>query len=165
MCLAPSKCPNGTLCLTSIHYSKLLNFRHTLLALMTHRVALNSTVSTKGVAYLDQVIVFTCITRDSLILEWYSNEYIGTGGHRLQLVSVNCIGANETSDIPGTSATCLNVTKENNETVIVSQLLVRAYLQIPASTVTCNNNGHGSNKSVTFQTEGKIDVFFMCVVA
>ena len=133
--------------------------------MMTHRVELNSTVSTNGVAYSGQVLVFTCITRDSLILEWYSDEYIGTGGARLQLLAVNCtcVGSNVTGATQGTYATCLTVTEENNEKVIISQLRVIASVQTPASTVTCYNNVHGLNESVTFQTTGKIEVF-VCVV-
>lgn len=122
-------------------------------ALPHEEVTLNSTLNNGVVAYPQQKLVFTCVTRGSLILEWCSDEYIGRNGDRLQLLSVNCVGANVTSDNSDASATCLSVFNVNG-TVIVSELHVTASLQHPQSTVSCKNAGLGSSRIFSFQTSG-----------
>ena len=87
-------------------------------------VTLTSTLKDGDVAYPQQKLVFTCITRGSFILEWNSDE------DRLLLHSESCVGASVTSDNSDASATCLNVFNVNG-TVIVSELQVTASLQYP----------------------------------
>ena len=118
-------------------------------------VTLSSTLNADRVAVSQQQIIFTCITRGSPILEWFSEEYIGTGDDRLQFPSIHCIGVNKTSRIdPNAVATCLSVSQAG-ETVIQSQLIIIASLDHPQATVTCSNNGHGIRKNITFITVGK----------
>lgn len=113
---------------------------------------LNSSLSSRRVVSPQQNVTFTCTTRGSLILEWYSDHYIGTGGERLQLLSLTCFGTDVRSNInPNAVATCTDVYEENGETVIVSELRITVSEQFPTSTITCTYNGEGSRASTTFQ--------------
>jgi hypothetical protein len=118
-------------------------------------VTLNSTLNADRIVVSQQEVIFTCTTRGSPILEWFSEEYIGTGGDRLQFPSINCIGVNKTSRTnPNTVATCLSVIL-TGKTVIQSQLIITASIDHPQATVTCSNNGLGTTKNITFVTVGK----------
>ena len=137
-------------------YNTLLLFSSTFIILTAQEmVTLSSTLNADRVAVSQQQVVFTCVTRGSPILEWSSEEYIGTGGVELQFPSINCIGVNKTGHTdPNTVATCLSVS-QTGETVIQSQLIIIASVDHPQATVTCSNNGHGTTKSITFTTIGK----------
>ena len=118
---------------------------------------MSSTLNADQIAAPLQRIIFTCITRGSDILEWASEEYIGSGGARLQLLSIDCVERNEMSRInPNTTATCVSVSQTGDgTTVIVSQLMITASIDHPLATVACSNNGHGSRENITFQIIGK----------
>jgi hypothetical protein len=103
------------------------------------------------VAVAFQPITFTCITRNTGILEWRSPEYIGDG-NILQLLSINCVGTNKTSGNNLAIATCREISYDYGVEVIESELYLEALLQFPTSTVTCTNNGRGSSASIQFQT-------------
>ena len=49
---------------------------------------LTSTLSGDRFICSGEVVIFTCTTRESPILEWFSEEYIGTGGDQLQRLEV-----------------------------------------------------------------------------
>jgi hypothetical protein len=115
-------------------------------------VTLSSTLNADRIAVSGQQVTFTCTTRGAPILEWFSEEYIATGGDGLQFPSINCIGVNKTSRIdPNTVATCLGVS-QTEKTVIQSQLTIIASADHPQATVTCSNNGLGTTKNITFMT-------------
>ena len=103
------------------------------------------------VAVALQPITFTCTTRNTGILEWRSQEYIGDG-NILQLLSINCVGNNATSGKKLAVATCKEITYDHGVEVIESELYLEALVQFPISTVTCTNNGRGSSASIQFQT-------------
>ena len=115
-------------------------------------MTLNSTLNAKHVARPQDIITFTCTTRGSPILEWFSEEYIGTGGDRLQILS----GSNRnTSSVNSKAvATRISVTTENGITVIVSELRIIASLQHPIATIACSN-GSPKKNNITFQTLGE----------
>ena len=109
------------------------------------------------VAKPQQLLVFTCVTVQSGILEWRSDEYIGQG-IAIQLLSINCIGHNFSSGNNLAIGTCINVTNDGGAEVIVSELYVVASLQHPTATVTCRNNGVGTSMQIRFNTTGEYSV-------
>ena len=116
---------------------------------------LNSTLIRGNLSYAQQRIIFTCVTRNSTILEWQSDEHIGTDGDDIQIYSVgNRINVTSVT-IPTTYATRVNVTMENpGITVIVSQLIITASDRFPISSVTCGIKGLGPRQTITFNTIG-----------
>ena len=115
-------------------------------------MTLNSTLNAKHVAYPQDIIIFTCTTRGSPILEWFSEEYIGTGRDRLQILSES--NRNTSSITPDAVATRISVTAENGIVVIVSELRIVASIEYPNATVSCSN-GSPKKINVTFQTVGE----------
>ena len=95
------------------------------------------------------------MTRNSTILEWRSNQHIGTDGDDIQIYGVgNRVNVTSVT-IPTTYATRVSVTMENpGITVIVSQLFITASDRFPISSVTCGINGLGPRKTITFNTIG-----------
>ena len=95
------------------------------------------------------------MTRNSTILEWQSNEHIGTDGDDIQIYSVGS-RVNVTSvTIPTTYATRVSVIMKNpGIAMIVSQLFITASNRFPTSSVTCGINGLGPRQTITFNTIG-----------
>ena len=118
-------------------------------------MTVNSTLNAEHVAHPQDIITFTCTTRGSPILEWFSEEYIGTGGNRLQILSGS--NRNTSSISPDVVATRLNVITENKIIVIVSELKIVASIRYPIATVSCSN-GSPKRSNVTFQTVGELTV-------
>ena len=115
-------------------------------------MTLNSTLNAEHVARPQGTIIFTCITRGSPILEWFSEEYIGTGGDRLQVLSGS--DRNTSSITPDAIATRISVTTENGIVIIVSELRIIASIRFPEATVSCSN-GSPKKNNVTFRTVGE----------
>ena len=116
---------------------------------------MNSTLIRGHLALPGQRLVFTCVTRGATILEWRSNEHIGTNGDNIQIYSVGSRTLNVTSvTIPTTYATRVSSSEENGVTVIVSQLFITASEQFPISSVTCHINGQGPQETISFNTTG-----------
>ena len=125
-------------------------------AIARREVSLNSTLIRGHFALPRQRIIFTCVTRNSSILEWQSNEHIGTDGDDIQIYSIGS-RVNVTSvTIPTTYATRDSVTVENGITMIVSRLFITASDHFPTSSVTCRINGQGPVKTITFNTTGMV---------
>ena len=94
------------------------------------------------------------MTRNSTILEWRSDEHIGTDGDDIQIYSVgNRVNVSSVT-IPTTFAIRVNVTMENGITEIVSQLFIMASNQFPISSVTCGINSLGPRQTISFNTTG-----------
>ena len=115
-------------------------------------VTLTSTLNSERVVYPQDIIIFTCTTGGSPILEWFSEEYIGTGRNRLQILSES--DRNTSSITPDAVATRISVTTENGIVVIVSELRILASKEYPNATVSCSN-GSPKKVDVTFQTVGE----------
>ena len=101
-----------------------------------------------------QQLVFTCKTKGSTILEWQSIEYIGTGGDSIPIYSVGSRDNVTSGGNPSTYATRDSIDIEDGLMIIVSRLFIVAMEQFPTATVTCQINGNGPSKSITFQTTG-----------
>ena len=123
-------------------------------AIALRELRLNSTLIHGHLALPGQTIVFTCVTRNSTILEWQSNEHIGTDGDDIQIYSVGSRNNVTSVTIPTTYATRVSVTTENGITMIVSQLYITTSEQFPTSSVTCRINGQGPIKTISFNTTG-----------
>jgi hypothetical protein len=86
-------------------------------------------------------------------MEWYSDEYVGSSGDRIEIVRGGD-GRNQTRLGGQTVATTVSVTTYSGVTVIVSQLHIMTSEQIPTSSVTCAINGQGPREVITFTTTG-----------
>ena len=135
-------------------YHKFLLNMHTSTIIIA--VILNSTLNAEHVTYPQDIIIFTCTTRGSPILEWFSEEYIGTGGDRLQILSES--DRNTSSINPDAVATRISVTLENGIVVIVSELKILVSMQYPTATISCSN-GSCQKINITFQTVGESIVY------
>lgn len=120
-------------------------------------VFLNSTLSTRLIAYPGQEVVFTCETRNSLLLTWTSEDYIGSGGDRLETLFIDSPGIKKSnSRNPSTFATLIMASKDSSGVrVIVSELHIIASSQFPVSSVTCRGSSSALNKTITFKTVRK----------
>ena len=116
-------------------------------------VSLNSTLIHKHYALPGQRVVFTCQIRNSTILEWYSDEYIGRGGD-LPIYSGGTTNNVTSFNYPSTYATRVSAAMENGITEIVSQLFIIASEQFPTSSVTCRIDGRGPLRTISFNTTG-----------
>ena len=119
-------------------------------------MSLSSTLIRGLFALPQQKVVFTCKTKNSTILEWQSDEHIGTGGDSIPIYSVGPRDNVTSGGNSNTYATRVNVSTEGGITVIVSQLHIIASDQFPTSSVTCRINGQGLRESITFTTTGTI---------
>ena len=117
-------------------------------------VTFNSTLIRGHLALPGQRVVFTCVIRDSTLLEWRSNEHIGINGDDIQIYSVGSRDNVTSVTIPTTYATRVSVTVEDGITVIVSQLFITASEQFPTSSVTCRINHDGPRQTISFITTG-----------
>ena len=109
--------------------------------------------SSVNVACPGELVIFTCTTRGTPILEWFSEEYIGTGRDRLQILSESA--RNTSSVTPDVVAVRINVSIESGVTVIVSELRITASTKYPIATVSCSNGDQRSIQNITFRTFGK----------
>ena len=123
--------------------------------LAQQEVALSSTLYLREYARPGERVTFTCEARDTSILEWHSEEYIGTGGDRIEILRSGD-GRNETRLGGETVATTVSVSTYSGVTVIISQLHIMTSEQIPTSSVTCAINGNGPRETIFFTTTGII---------
>ena len=121
-------------------------------------MTLTSTLNAEHVVYNQDTIIFICTTRGSPILEWFSEEYIGTGGDRLQILSIS--DRNTSSINQNAVAARINVTNENGVVVIVSELRIIASIQYPNATVSCSN-GSPKKIDIIFQTLGEFHLLIV----
>ena len=121
--------------------------------LAQQEVSLNSTLFLGEYARPGQRVTFTCEARDTSILEWHSDEYIGTGGDRIEILRSGD-GRNETRLGGETVATTVSVNTYSGVTVIISQLHIMTSELIPTSSVMCATNGNGPRKTISFRTTG-----------
>ena len=98
--------------------------------------------------------MFTCVTRNTTLLEWQSTDYVGTGGNDIQISSVGDRDNVTSLTNPNTYATRDSVAEENGVTVIVSRLFITASEQFPTSSVTCRIDGLGPQAIIYFNTTG-----------
>ena len=125
-------------------------------------MTLNGTLIRGSLAYPEQLVIFTCITKNSTILEWHSNEHIGTGGDSIPIYSIDSRVNVTSGGNPNTYATRVSADVVDGITVIVSQLHIIA--SVPSS-VTCRINGQGASNTIAFGITGlaPLCAFFLAV--
>ena len=108
-------------------------------------------------AYPGEQVVFDCKSYGVRIIEWISEEYIGTAAYNLQLHILENIGISKSSvRNPETIATLVSVSIESGVIVIVSKLRIIASSQIPVSSVTCQSR---ESSRITFSTDGMAHMY------
>jgi hypothetical protein len=117
-------------------------------------VTLSSTLYLGEYARPGQMVTFTCEAKDigTAVLEWYSDEYIGSGGDVIEISRND--GNNQTRLGGNTVATRVSVTTYSGITVVFSQLHIMTSEQIPTSSMTCAINGQGPRDTISFTTTG-----------
>ena len=70
---------------------------------------LHTTITGVPVAYEGEIVTFTCVTRNSGTIAWTSNDYIGTGGNRLELIAADPPGATRLATTGLANATLISV--------------------------------------------------------
>ena len=93
-----------------------------------------------------QVLVFTCMTRGSLIITWESAEYIGA--NRLQFSDSRSMGDEESAS--GTVANLTRNFNESGEQVLESQLRITVGSDVSFPSITCKRD-NGTSDSVTLR--------------
>ena len=116
-------------------------------------VILTSTLNAELAAYPQEMVIFTCTTKGSGILNWFSDEYIGMDGLPLQILSIGNTTTVKSSGDPNTVATRISVTNNNGVTEIVSELKIVATLMYPKATVLCYIDADSPQK-ISFTTAG-----------
>jgi hypothetical protein len=121
-------------------------------------------------AYDRQVVTFRCvITGVVRVINWRSEQYIGTGGDVLQLASADPPGQTASnSRNPTTVATLVSTSRSasGGVTTTVSELQITASSQYPSSSISCANNGDGPVSATVFQTLfGKEDCVTLFLIA
>ena len=114
-------------------------------------IVLTSTLNGRSIAYPQEVVVFTCVTRGASVLAWSSDEFIGED-IQLQFTSLDRQG----SIIHGETAfaSLVSVTIEN-EIVLKSTLQITASSQFPTSSVACRHIDGARINSITFSIAGE----------
>ena len=115
-------------------------------------ISLTSTLIRERFALPGQGVTFTCVARNTTLLEWISEEYIGPDGDLLPIASSG-IARNRTRGT--TVATRVGVDVTDGITTITSQLHIITSEHFPTSSVICGINGQGPRHRITFNTTGK----------
>ena len=111
---------------------------------------LHSTITGGSVAFSGENVTFTCVVRGSNAMEWTSEQYIGTGGRRLEFISADPVGTTRTS-----GEAIGELISATVDEIIISRLSVK----IPQPTfsfasVQCHNINAGTMFLNTFQLAG-----------
>ena len=129
----------------------------------TQNLTLTSTLPPKlNQSYPGQEIIFTCVivtlvvgdpNNSGIQLAWSSDDYIGSGGTRLELFSHESIGSQQTSPvIQSTVATLFNVSNKDGSQRVESQLRIYADQNKTNNTITCHEDTFRElNKSIKFR--------------
>ena len=103
-------------------------------------------------AYVGETVIFTCMTVDSSLMGWSSNEYIGTGGTRFEFVSVDPIGTIHSAG--QTVSELVTVSSMNGVITMESQLKIVVLSAFQIATINCHKFGNDTVKSTSFQITG-----------
>jgi hypothetical protein len=114
---------------------------------------LHSTLYGVEVAYVDEMVVFTCVVRGSNSMAWTSEEYIGTGGQRLEFSAAEPAGT--TLPAVGNSQTVATLVNATIDEIIVSQLSIRIRPTYLIASIWCHNINAGTTNSVEFLLAGR----------
>ena len=85
-------------------------------------------------------------------MAWTSDEYIGTGGQRLEFSAAEPAGS--TLSAVGNSQTMAVLISATIDEIIVSELRISIQSNFPTPSVQCHNINFGTNSSITFLLAG-----------
>ena len=106
-------------------------------------------------AYDSENVIFTCVTRDSNSIAWSSDDYIGSGGLRLEFASVEREGTTRNANSIA-SAQLVSVSRTDGIVLLVSQLQISVQSTFQISSVTCHNIGKDTINITSFRMAGKL---------
>ena len=86
-------------------------------------------------------------------MAWTSEEYIGTGGQRLELSAAEPVGTRYSA--VGNNQTVAELISARIDEIIVSQLRIRIKSNHPTASVQCHNINIGTMTSITFLLAGR----------
>ena len=90
---------------------------------------------------------------------WSSDEYIGTGGRRLDFISTNSPGTNRTS-----GTTRAELISASVDQFIISRLYISIESTIEFADVRCENIGAGTMTSLPFKLAGMKSVYLVHLI-
>lgn len=123
-------------------------------------ISLTNTLNERSTAYNGQEITFTCTTRDSQILSWSSDDYIGRG-IQLEFIAVDRTSSSIQSTVnSNTTATLVSVNDDNGIVILESTLRIIASSRFPSSSINCHHIGSGQTNSSTIQVTGEQKYYF-----
>ena len=114
---------------------------------------LHSTVNGAQFAYIDEMVVFTCVVRGSNNLLWTSKEYIGAD-ERLTLTSIESKGTEVRAIGNNQTVARLIMAVDTGDVIIVSELHIRIKATYPVASVQCVNGGANTMTSTSFLLAG-----------
>ena len=113
---------------------------------------LHSTIYGVQVAYVGEIVEFTCVIKESNSMAWSSEEYIGTRGQQLEFLAAERIGSNLTAtENRQTIATLVNTTGSD---FIVSRLQITIVSNYQTPSVECRNINADTTATITFLLAG-----------
>ena len=113
---------------------------------------LHSTLYGVQVAYVGEIVTFTCVVRQSNSMGWMSEEYIGTGGQQLEISAADPINTPQTAI--GDNQTVATLTSAIVDKVIISQLRVKIKPGEQTASIQCRNSSDNTITSTTFLLAG-----------
>ena len=123
---------------------------------------LHSTFYGVNFAYDGEMVTFTCVARNSTLIAWSSNEYIGSDGLRLEFASIERVGTNRFAPNFGTTAQLVDSFREDGRVILVSQLNITVPSVYQISSITCHNIGMGTTAMTSFQLAGMDQFLYLC---
>lgn len=93
-------------------------------------------------------IILTCLTRGSPLIIWRSMDYIG-GANVIDFNELNTPGEEKRSSVySSTVATLTNISMDNTERILISQLRITIRSDVASTSVICVHNNGSTDKIV-----------------
>ena len=117
---------------------------------------LNSTLRPGLYACPGDILDFVCKTRDSPILTWSSDEYIGVDGESIEFLNIEPSGTVKLGSNQRSVAMLNNASTESGISIMLSTLkiVVLPSLNQRSHSITCTNVGIGTKNITAFQLAG-----------
>ena len=97
-------------------------------------------------------VTFVCTTIDSYLIGWSSDEYIGSGGVRLELHANTT--SRESSQISKATAVLLNTSYNSDGVVVLTSALILIASGNPYIFITCINIGREISTPIRLNVSG-----------
>ena len=121
-------------------------------------VYLTSSVLPGSYVYPEQAPTYTCITRDSSLLNWWYNNR----EDHVSLIAIDKLGTSRTNDL--FNATLVNTTRTSTgETVIISTLHLNRIVDY-VITITCRNGDLQVSTNITSYKNGQAASSYLILI-